>query len=105
MNKIKDILENNKKKLVVIVLLLLAIALSTGYILTNKKADVKPTSNKTSDKNGAFTGWTNMLQAGNYAVREIEAPKNYHTAEDVEFAIEHGKTTDVTVSDKEKEPI
>lgn len=45
-----------------------------------------------------------MLQAGNYAVREIEAPKNYHTAEDVEFAIEHGKTTDVTVSDKEKEP-
>ena len=59
----------------------------------------------TSDKNGAFTGWTNMLQAGNYAVREIEAPKNYHTAEDVEFAIEHGKTTDVTVSDKEKEPI
>lgn len=58
----------------------------------------------TSDKNGAFTGWTNMLQAGNYAVREIEAPKNYHTAEDVEFAIEHGKTTGVTVSDKEKEP-
>ena len=58
----------------------------------------------TSDKNGSFTGWTNMLQAGNYAVREIEAPKNYHTAEDVEFAIEHGKTTDVTVSDKEKEP-
>jgi hypothetical protein len=49
MNKIKNILENNKKKLVVVVLLLLAIALSTGYILTNKKADVKPTSNKTSE--------------------------------------------------------
>ena len=49
MNKIKNILENNKKKLVVIVLLLLAIALSTGYILANKKADVKPTSNKTSE--------------------------------------------------------
>ena len=49
MNKIKNILENNKKKLVVIVLLLLAITLSTGYILTNKKADVKPTSNKTSE--------------------------------------------------------
>ena len=49
MNKIKNILENNKKKLVVIVLLLLAIVLSTGYILTNKKADVKPTSNKTSE--------------------------------------------------------
>ena len=49
MNKIKNILENNKKKLVVIVLLLLAITLSAGYILTNKKADVKPTSNKTSE--------------------------------------------------------
>lgn len=49
MNKIKNILENNKKKLVVVVLLLLAITLSTGYILTNKKADVKPTSNKTSE--------------------------------------------------------
>ena len=49
MNKIKNILENNKKKLVVVVLLLLAIALSTGYILTNKKSDVKPTSNKTSE--------------------------------------------------------
>ena len=49
MDKIKNILENNKKKLVVIVLLLLAIVLSTGYILTNKKADVKPTSNKTSE--------------------------------------------------------
>ena len=49
MNKIKNILENNKKKLVVVVLLLLAIVLSTGYILTNKKADVKPTSNKTSE--------------------------------------------------------
>ena len=49
MNKIKNILENNKKKLVVIVLLLLAIALSTGYILANKRADVKPTSNKTSE--------------------------------------------------------
>lgn len=49
MNKIKNILENNKKKLVVVVLLLLAITLSTGYILTNKKADVKPNSNKTSE--------------------------------------------------------
>ena len=49
MNKIKNILENNKKKLVVVVLLLLAITLSTGYILANKKADVKPTSNKTSE--------------------------------------------------------
>ena len=49
MNKIKNILENNKKKLVVVVLLLLAIALSTGYILANKKSDVKPTSNKTSE--------------------------------------------------------
>ena len=49
MNKIKNILENNKKKLVVVVLLLLAIALSTGYILTNKRTDVKPTSNKTSE--------------------------------------------------------
>ena len=49
MNKIKNILENNKKKLVVVVLLLLAITLSTGYILTNKKTDVKPTSNKTSE--------------------------------------------------------
>ena len=49
MNKIKNILENNKKKLVVVVLLLLAITLSIGYILTNKKADVKPTSNKTSE--------------------------------------------------------
>ena len=49
MNKIKNILENNKKKLVVVALLLLAIVLSTGYILTNKKADVKPTSNKTSE--------------------------------------------------------
>ena len=49
MNKIKNILENNKKKLVVVVLLLLAIVFSTGYILTNKKADVKSTSNKTSE--------------------------------------------------------
>ena len=49
MNKIKNILENNKKKLVVVVLLLLAIALSTGYILTNKRTDVKSTSNKTSE--------------------------------------------------------
>lgn len=49
MNKIKNILENNKKKLVVVALLLLAITLSTGYILANKGTDVKPTSNKTSE--------------------------------------------------------
>lgn len=49
MNKIKNILENNKKKLVVVALLLLTIVFSTGYILANKKSDVKPTSNKTSE--------------------------------------------------------
>ena len=57
-----------------------------------------------TDKNGNFTGWTNMLQAGKYALREVEAPRNYKTAEDVEFMIEHGKVSDVKVADEEKEP-
>ena len=57
-----------------------------------------------TDENGKFTGWDNMLQAGSYALREVQAPRNYKTAEDVEFIVEHGKVSDVKVADEEKEP-
>jgi hypothetical protein len=95
MNKIKNILENNKKKLVVVVLLLLAITLSTGYILTNKKSDVKPTSNKTSEV-------TTKEDTKSDKKTEVKTDKKADEKKDevkedkkVETAVEETKTTNV----------
>ena len=99
MNKIKDILENNKKKLVVIVLLLLAIALSTGYILTNKKADVKPTSNKTSEvttkEDNKSDKKTEVKTDKKSDEKKDEVKEDKKEDKKVETTVEETKTTNV----------
>lgn len=95
MNKIKNILENNKKKLVVAVLLLLAITLSTGYILTNKKVDVKPTSEKTSEVTAKEDNKSDKKTEVKTDKKSDE--KKDETKEDkkVETTVEDTKTTNV----------
>lgn len=99
MNKIKNILENNKKKLVVIVLLLLAIVLSTGYILTNKKADVKPTSNKTSEvttkEDNKSDKKTEVKTDKKSDEKKDEAKEDKKEDKKVETTVEETKTTNV----------
>ena len=99
MNKIKNILENNKKKLVVIVLLLLAIALSTGYILTNKKADVKPTSNKTSEvttkEDNKSDKKTEVKTDKKSDEKKDEVKEDKKEDKKVETTVEETKTTNV----------
>lgn len=99
MNKIKNILENNKKKLVVIVLLLLAIALSTGYILTNKKADVKPTSNKTSEvttkEDNKSNKKTEVKTDKKSDEKKDEVKEEKKEDKKVETVVEETKTTNV----------
>ena len=102
MNKIKNILENNKKKLVVIVLLLLAITLSTGYILTNKKSDVKPTSNKTSEvttkEDNKSDKKTEVKSDKKSDEKKDEVKEDKKEDKKVETAVEETKTTNVTTS-------
>lgn len=99
MNKIKNILENNKKKLVVIVLLLLDIALSTGYILTNKKADVKPTSNKTSEvttkEDNKSDKKTEVKTDKKSDEKKDETKEDKKEDKKVETTVEETKTTNV----------
>lgn len=99
MNKIKNILENNKKKLVVIVLLLLAIVLSTGYILTNKKADVKPTSNKTSEvttkEDNKSDKKTEVKSDKKSDEKKDEVKEDKKEDKKVETTVEETKTTNV----------
>ena len=99
MNKIKDILENNKKKLVVVVLLLLAITLSTGYILTNKKADVKPTSNKTSEvttkEDNKSDKKTEVKTDKKSDEKKDEVKEDKKEDKKVETTVEETKTTNV----------
>ena len=99
MNKIKNILENNKKKLVVVVLLLLAITLSTGYILTNKKADVKPTSNKTSEvttkEDNKTDKKTEVKTDKKSDEKKDEVKEDKKEDKRVETAVEETKTTNV----------
>lgn len=99
MNKIKNILENNKKKLVVIVLLLLAIALSTGYILTTKKADVKPTSNKTSEvttkEDNKSDKKTEVKTDKKSDEKKDEVKEDKKEDKKVETTVEETKTTNV----------
>lgn len=99
MNKIKNILENNKKKLVVVVLLLLAIALSTGYILTNKKADVKPTSNKTSEvttkEDNKSDKKTEVKTDKKSDEKKDEVKEDKKEDKKVETTVEETKTTNV----------
>ena len=99
MNKIKNILENNKKKLVVVVLLLLAIALSTGYILTNKKADVKPTSNKTSEvttkEDNKSDKKTEVKTDKKSDEKKDEVKEDTKEDKKVETVVEETKTTNV----------
>lgn len=99
MNKIKNILENNKKKLVVAVLLLLAIALSTGYILTNKKADVKPTSNKTSEvttkEDNKSDKKTEVKTDKKSDEKKDETKEDKKEDKKVETTVEETKTTNV----------
>ena len=100
MNKIKNILENNKKKLVVVVLLLLAITLSTGYILTNKKADVKPTSNKTSEvttkEDNKSDKKTEVKTDKKSDEKKDEVKEDKKEDKKVETTVEETKTTEVT---------
>ena len=99
MNKIKNILENNKKKLVVVVLLLLAIALSTGYILANKKADVKPTSNKTSEvttkEDNKSDKKTEVKSDKKSDEKKDEVKEDKKEDKKVETTVEETKTTNV----------
>lgn len=99
MNKIKNILENNKKKLVVVVLLLLAIALSTGYILTNKKADVKPTSSKTSEvttkEDNKSDKKTEVKTDKKSDEKKDEVKEDKKEDKKVETTVEETKTTNV----------
>ena len=99
MNKIKNILENNKKKLVVVVLLLLAIVLSTGYILTNKKADVKPTSNKTSEvttkEDNKSDKKTEVKNDKKSDEKKDEVKEDKKEDKKVETTVEETKTTNV----------
>ena len=99
MNKIKNILENNKKKLVVVVLLLLAITLSTGYILTNKKADVKPTSNKTSEvttkEDNKTDKKTEVKTDKKSDEKKDEVKEDKKEDKKVETTVEETKTTNV----------
>ena len=99
MNKIKNILENNKKKLVVVVLLLLVIVLSTGYILTNKKADVKPTSNKTSEvttkEDNKSDKKTEVKTDKKSDEKKDEVKEDKKEDKKVETTVEETKTTNV----------
>ena len=99
MNKIKNILENNKKKLVVVVLLLLAITLSTGYILINKKADVKPTSNKTSEvttkEDNKSDKKTEVKTDKKSDEKKDETKEDKKEDKKVETTVEETKTTNV----------
>ena len=95
MNKIKNILENNKKKLVVVVLLLLAIALSTGYILTNKKSDVKPTSNKTSEVTTKEDNKSDKKTGVKTDKKSDEKKDEVKEDKKVETTVEETKTTNV----------
>lgn len=99
MNKIKNILENNKKKLVVVALLLLAIVLSTGYILTNKKADVKPTSNKTSEvttkEDNKSDKKTEVKTDKKSDEKKDEVKEDKKEDKKVETTVEETKTTNV----------
>lgn len=99
MNKIKNILETNKKKLVVVALLLLAIALSTGYILTNKQADVKPTSNKTSEvttkEDNKSDKKTEVKTDKKSDEKKDETKEDKKEDKKVETAVEETKTTNV----------
>lgn len=99
MNKIKNILENNKKNLVVVVLLLLAIALSIGYILTNKKADVKPTSNKTSEvttkEDNKSDKKTEVKTDKKSDEKKDEVKEDKKEYKKVETTVEETKTTNV----------
>lgn len=99
MNKIKNILENNKKKLVVVVLLLLAIALSTSYILTNKKTDVKPTSNKTSEvttkEDNKSDKKTEVKTDKKSDEKKDEVKEDKKEDKKVETVVEETKTTNV----------
>ena len=58
-----------------------------------------------ADENGSFTGWDNMLQVGNYAIHEVEAPVNYHIASNIEFTVNHDTPALVTMKDEEKTPM
>ena len=95
MNKIKNILENNKKKLVVVVLLLLAITLSTGYILANKKADVKPTSNKTSEVTTKEDTKSDKKTEVKTDKKSEEKKEEVKEDKKVETTVEETKTTNV----------
>lgn len=99
MNKIKNILENNKKKLVVVVLLLLAIVFSTGYILANKKADVKPTSNKTSEvttkEDNKSNKKTEVKTDKKSDEKKDEVKEEKKEDKKVETVVEETKTTNV----------
>ena len=99
MNKIKNILENNKKKLVVVVLLLLAIALSTGYILTNKKSDVKTNTEKTSEvttkEDNKSDKKTEVKTDKKSDEKKDEVKEDKKEDKKVETTVEETKTTNV----------
>lgn len=95
MNKIKDILKN-KKIVTVVVLVLLAISLSVGYILTNKKADVKPNTEKTSEvKETENTKKGEIKDTKKDSTKETKKEDKKEVKEDKKSETNETKTNDV----------
>ena len=75
-----------------------------GSVAETILAGAESTFEFSTDENGSFTGWDNMLQVGNYAIREVEAPVNYHIASNVEFTVNKDEVAPVAMKDEEKTP-
>ena len=75
-----------------------------GSVAETILAGAESTFEFSTDENGTFTGWDNMLQVGKYAIHETEAPVNYHIASNVEFTINKDEVTPVAMQDEEKTP-
>ena len=75
-----------------------------GSVAETIIAGAESTFEFSADENGTFTGWDNMLQVGNYAIREVEAPVNYHIASNVEFTVNKDEVAPVAMKDEEKTP-
>ena len=95
MNKIKDILKN-KKIVTVTVLVLLAVSISVGYILTNKKEDVKPNVDKTSEvKENKNTKKGEIKDTKKDSTKETKKEDKKEVKEDKKSETNETKTTDV----------
>ena len=95
MNKIKDILKN-KKIITVVVLVLLAVSISVGYILTNKNADVKPNTEKTSEvRENKNTKKGEIKDTKKDSTKETKKEDKKEVKEDKKSETNETKTNDV----------